>query len=811
MSSHQQKRQFLLPLALLFSLISASFCFFFLQMTQQIDERVSRQTQALVNSALTIERKSLADHALHSSLLGAISAELYFQPKMKSADFNTGNRIYKEFGVSETLLFDPEFRLIFSALNTLTPEPEIFREKLLTQIKTLRSQIKAPVDFSIETVTEVLRIDKNIYLAAASVIPPEKRSSSNVTDGNLLLLLKAVDQKMLDQLSKSYLLPTLNLTFSDLSATEGTLQLTSKAEESLGFLQWQPDQAGQKIYQTLTTAGLITLLVAMILMFVFFRRTQRFFEERTLLLQQLKEEQDRQIEKEEPLRAIIEAIPTPIFYKDLDGRYLGCNQAYSSCVGQKTHDIIGKLPHEISRNTWNIKEHETDIDLILQQSTSTIENRVLYADGTLRDVLCSKATIKTQDGKVLGLVGIMTDISDVKSEQREDGLLRNRLGNIIDAMPSMLITVDENQRVTEWNRWAAVASRVPAKKALGQPLAEVFPALTAHDIEITQVLESGKMKTWSRIPWKFNGKEIFIDLTVYPLVSGKPAGAVLRADNITDRVQMEKVLVLSEKMLSIGSLAAGMAHEINNPLAIMLQHTQILQNRLNPNLAKNRDVARDCALNLDDMSNYLEQRGIMGMLDAIRHAGDRAKTIVDEMVHFARQHKTEFKPCNLSELLDATLHLAESDYDLKKKYGFRNIEIRKEIPEHLPEITCDRNEIQQVILNLLRNSAIALHKANTEKPVIQVRLTNNEQGLQIELADNGPGIPPSLLTRIFEPFFTTAEAGEGSGLGLSVAYFIICEKHGGHMRAENSPRGGCRFIIKLPYKIPHIAAHEIAS
>lgn len=384
--------------------------------------------------------------------------------------------------------------------------------------------------------------------------------------------------------------------------------------------------------------------------------------------------------------------------------------------------------------------------------------------------------------------------------------LRNQLTNIIDSMPSLLIVVDGNQRVVQWNRWAVFVTRVPTRKALGRELMEVFPELARQQIDLTAALKSGHVQTWQNISWELPTRKIYVDLTIYPLRKHKGQGAVLRADETTNRVRMEELMVLSEKMLSIGSLAAGMAHEINNPLAIILQHTQILQNRLSPQLNKNLDIAAQCQLDLNNLACYLEQRGINDMLNAIRNAGDRAKKIVDEMVNFAQRHSVQYAPCDIASLIDETLHLAETDYELKKKYHFRDIEIVKDISIAPPPLVCDRHEIQQALLNLLRNSARALNQGTITKPQVKITLDKQGSNLRLCIEDNGTGIKPEIIKRIFDPFFTTAEQGEGTGLGLSAAYFIVCEKHRGQIHAENLPQG-CRFTIELPYDA-HLPAGE---
>ncbi|MET0101866.1 MAG: transporter substrate-binding domain-containing protein [Sedimenticola sp.] len=271
--------------------------------------------------------------------------------------------------------------------------------------------------------------------------------------------------------------------------------------------------------------------------------------------------------------------------------------------------------------------------------------------------------------------------------------------------------------------------------------------------------------------------------------------------DITDRKRMESTMVQTEKMMSVGGLAAGMAHELNNPLGGVLHGLQNMKRRLSPELEKNREVAGRLGLDLALVQRYLEQREILGFLDGIADAGQRASAIVRNMLQFSRKSKIEKDKIDLSELLEQTLDLAAVDYDLKKRFDFRNIEVIRELASGLPKVSCVASEIQQVLLNLLRNAAQAFSEAPEAlqtSPRIVIRLARESDRVMIEVEDNGPGMDDKTRKRVFEPFFTTRPPGEGTGLGLSVSYFIVCDEHGGEMRVESAPGQGSRFIIGLP-------------
>ncbi len=269
------------------------------------------------------------------------------------------------------------------------------------------------------------------------------------------------------------------------------------------------------------------------------------------------------------------------------------------------------------------------------------------------------------------------------------------------------------------------------------------------------------------------------------------------ATDITERKQMEEMMIQSEKMLSVGGLAAGMAHEINNPLAGILQNLQVINNRIRPDNEKNRQIAQECNISIDDLYCYLERRGLLSMFDNIASSSQRAAQIVGNMLAFSRKSDGNLRHENLARLLDTTIDLAANEYDLKKHYDFKKIKIIRNYQE-LPAVSCQAGKIQQVILNLLKNAAQAMTEAGTPDPQIRIRLDRDADMALITVEDNGPGMSEEIRQRIFEPFFTTKENGVGTGLGLSISYFIITEDHKGSMQVESQPGQGTRFSISLP-------------
>jgi len=284
--------------------------------------------------------------------------------------------------------------------------------------------------------------------------------------------------------------------------------------------------------------------------------------------------------------------------------------------------------------------------------------------------------------------------------------------------------------------------------------------------------------------------------------TGEPLAVEALFRDITERQRTQEFLIQSEKMFSVGGLAAGMAHEINNPLGGILQGVQNVLRRLSPGVPANQKAAAEFGVDLAALDRYMEARSIPKMLEGIRASGERAADIVQNMLNFSRKSESKRVDCDLHALINQAVELASSDYDLKKKYDFRKVEIVRAFDATLPQVFCTENEIVQVLLNLLKNAAQAMHEARTPSPCITLSTRLDRHSAVIEVADNGPGMDEAVRRRVFEPFFTTKPPGSGTGLGLSVSFFIVTANHNGTFEVESHPGEGTRFIIRLPLR-PH--------
>ncbi|HEX8596316.1 MAG TPA: ATP-binding protein [Pseudomonas sp.] len=386
-----------------------------------------------------------------------------------------------------------------------------------------------------------------------------------------------------------------------------------------------------------------------------------------------------------------------------------------------------------------------------------------------------------------------------KIEKKLTGF-QNYLNSIIDSMPSALIALDEQLYVTQWNQEASALSGTPLDEALNQPIFLAFPPMKAFLPQLKLTVERHSVTKIERVTWIKDEERRHYALTFYPLTGGAGRGVVIRIDDITQRLSLEEMMVQSEKMLSVGGLAAGMAHEINNPLGAILHNVQNIRRRLSPDLPKNVEQAEVEGIELDKVNRYLESREVPQLLDGIQQAGGRAAKIVSHMLSFSRLSNRQMTPCELPALIDQAVEIASNDFDLTIGFDFKGQAIIRQFDPQLGPVPAIPNELEQVLLNLLKNAAQAIHQRpdDAEPGRIVLRTKLNPPWAEIQVEDNGIGMSENVRKRTFEPFFTTKEIGQGTGLGLSVSYFIITNNHKGQMEVQSSVGHGTCFTLRLP-------------
>jgi PAS domain S-box-containing protein len=504
---------------------------------------------------------------------------------------------------------------------------------------------------------------------------------------------------------------------------------------------------------------------------------------------------------EKMFQLVVESAPNAIVMVDSESRIVLVNSQTEKFFGYRRDELLGKpieilIPERLrDRHPDYVRGFKSE-----HRARPMGLGRNLFGlrkDGSEFPVEVGLSPVDT--GQELLILSAIVDVSERVRSDRELQRMRTYLKNIIDSMPSVLVGVDRKGRVTEWNQSAEKATGVPNARAIGQPFSALFPEFESQLDNMREAIRSQTPMRTERLITEKHGELRYVDVMVYPLLANGSAGAVIRVDDITSRVRIEQMMVQTEKMMSVGGLAAGMAHEINNPLSGVLQSCQNIQRRLAPDLEPNRRTAEALGIDLDRVYRYLDERGILDFINAIQQSASRASHIVADMLAYSRSTTTDFQPARVEEMLDTVVRLAASDYDLKKKYDFKQVEIVRDFDPEFETLICDHTEIEQVLLNLIKNAAQAMSEGGTPLPHRIILRTRREGDYgRIDVEDNGPGMDERTQRRVFEPFFTTKAAGAGTGLGLSVSYFIVTDQHNGTLGVTSKPGEGTSFTVRLP-------------
>jgi PAS domain S-box-containing protein len=360
--------------------------------------------------------------------------------------------------------------------------------------------------------------------------------------------------------------------------------------------------------------------------------------------------------------------------------------------------------------------------------------------------------------------------------------------NIVESIHIGIFAVDLEDRIESWNAQMEVMYARSRVEALRQPLASIFPPeFMAHFERVRQ--EQGTHNFYKIRLSLPTGETRVANIAIAPLLTRDFAvvGRIILVDDITERIELEAQLTQAEKLSSIGLLAAGVAHEVNTPLAVISSYTQMLAKQMRPMMEQNARLAP--------------------VLEKITQQTFRASEIVNGLLNFSRTGSTEFALVDLNRLLHDTLTLLDHQF----KTG--QIRVETELDPDLPRIHGNEGKLQQVVLNVLLNARDAMHGSTDAR----IRITTEQTAghVSIVVQDFGAGIEPEHLHRIFDPFFTTKtkpRKGEhkGTGLGLAVSYGIM-QEHGGKMQVQSEVGAGTIFRLDFPLAAVHSVTRTAAG
>jgi PAS domain S-box-containing protein len=521
-------------------------------------------------------------------------------------------------------------------------------------------------------------------------------------------------------------------------------------------------------------------------------------------------------ESEAFYHSLVESLPQNIFRKDRDGRVTFGNHRYLATLKRPLAELMGKTDFDLFPPGLAAKYRADDERIMASGQTEDIIEAHQLPDGTQIYVQVIKTPIHDQQGNVIGIQGMFWDVTERKQAEEAVAESERRYRQLTEATLDAIIVADCDGRITLFNPAAERIFGYRAAEVVGQPLTLLMPE--RYHAEHRRGFERF-LKT--RVPHLI-GKTVEIhgrrkDGTEVPLELGLSAfelggngglqflGAIR---DLTERNRIRAVLVQNEKLASIGLLSAGVAHEINNPLAFVANNLAVLDRDLMGLMALMAqyealgirfaemdpaalDRIRELAEEID--LEYVREN-LPRLLVRTREGVDRVTRIVHSLRGLARTDTPRRQDTYLPDLIETSLEM------IRGRMKRRGIEVETEY-DPVSRVRCVSTQISQVLLNLLVNALQAIEATHRKEGKIVVRTRRTGDDMLIEVADTGCGIDPDHLPKLFDPFFTTKDVGEGTGLGLSISHNIVTG-HGGRIEVESTPGEGSCFRIYLPLHPP---------
>jgi len=503
------------------------------------------------------------------------------------------------------------------------------------------------------------------------------------------------------------------------------------------------------------------------------RYTTQLEQEVTERTQQLSASQQR-------YKALFDLVADSVFMVGQAGDVVAVNRREEQVLGYSEVDVVGKPFMEVV-----LPPH--------QEVTSRLINKIVQGESRVptqeievfnrlgRSLPVEMDLIRIEGGEAPSVMVQLRDITErkrleqqlqeyreeleakVKERTREIEETKQYLENLLENANDVIYTLDTDQRFTYVNSKVEVWG-YRKEDLIGRPYLSLL-SKRHRGRRLKSTLDIGAKQVYEVEVMSRSGEARAVMVSVSPLYD--PDGGILGvlgiARDVTDTKKLEQQIQNSEKLASVGKLAAGVAHEINNPLGGIL----------------------NCLYNLrkGTVSPARQEEYLASMEDGLR----RVQKIVRQLLDFSQQHEPELSSTNINAVVERVLVLTNHALLANQ------IRLDKQLRSDLPQLMVDRHMIEQVLMNLILNAVQAIKGGGT----ITIRTRVNEGICQIDIEDTGCGIPPNVLPRIFDPFFTTKGTGEGTGLGLSVSLGIV-ERHGGQIRVDSEVGKGTVFTVCLP-------------
>lgn len=474
---------------------------------------------------------------------------------------------------------------------------------------------------------------------------------------------------------------------------------------------------------------------------------------------------------------LLNAIPIPVFYKDTNGCYTGMNKAFSDLFNLLEKDIIGKSVFDIHPKELALIYHEKDQELLKRKSKQVYESQVKDSQGNIHDVIFNKASIEDENNNIIGLIGVILDITEqnILTKQRDE--MTNKANKFFEQSINLLIIGDFQGKIIELNSAVKRMFGYEVEEMIGKSFLEyLHPEDMEKTKEVMRKLSKGEVVHYFENRYRHSDGS-YRTLAWSANSEVKDQLMFISAQDITEIKLQNKALLEQSKLAAMGEMIGNIAHQWRQPLSVISTGATGMKMQNEYNLLNDATINKTCDA-INNNAQYLSKT-----IDDFRNfiKGDRIKNIF-----------------SVTDLIDSSLQLLEG--------SLKNSDISLVLNMKDPlKINGYQNELTQCIINIVNNAKDALDELELEKKYIFITTLRLGNNIVIKIADNAGGIPKLLQEKIFEPYFTTKHKKQGTGLGLSMTYKLIVDGMNGtitsnniHYEYNDKSYNGAEFVITLP-------------
>lgn len=477
-------------------------------------------------------------------------------------------------------------------------------------------------------------------------------------------------------------------------------------------------------------------------------------------------------EQRDEYQTLFERVPCLITVQDRDFKLVRYNREFRERFAPQADDYCFHAYKNRERKCVDCPVEKTFADGLSHSGEETGFNK----DGSLTHWIVRTSPIKNTRGEIIAAMEMSLDITERKQLEEKLKKSEKKYHEIFNNMPNPVFVLDrESLEILDCNEGVQSVYGYDREEILHRSFLDLFPGKdkTQHALAIKTVSVINQVKQQNKA-----GKPLFVNIRISPSdYSGEPVLLVATSD-ITKRLETEQQLIQASKMATLGEMATGLAHELNQPLSVI-------------------KTASSFSVKKIEKNEPIEDETLFNILMKIDSNVDRATNIINHMRQFARKSDMEMQKIHVNEVMKRALEIFSQQLKL------RGIEVLWDIKKDLPKIKADPSRLEQVFINLLINARDAIEEKWNTRPskpgrkYITLKTACDDQNVICEVCDTGNGVPEAIADKIFEPFFTTKEVGKGTGLGLSISYGIVKDCGGSIEVTPNEPEGAC-FILKFP-------------